>query len=86
MIFNERMVPLFTTVNIDFVRLPDYPVGSSSDGGQPGAWSTSNTNSSSGTSSGGKGGGIVNSGGQYDMGNLGVGGGSGNPYTNSGKK
>ena len=36
MIFNERMVPLFSTVDIAFVRLPDYPAS----GGQPGAWDT----------------------------------------------
>jgi hypothetical protein len=84
MIFNERMVPLFTTVDIAFVRLPDYPVGNSSDTGQPGAWSTSNTTSSSGGTSSSRGSGIVNNGGQYDMGNLGVGGGGlgVNPYTN----
>ena len=83
MIFNERMVPLFTTVDIAFARLPDYPVGNSSDSGQPGAWSTSNTNSSTGTTSGTRSGGVNWSNGQYDMGNLGVGGtGSGNPYTN----
>jgi hypothetical protein len=31
-IFNERMVPMFTTVDIAFARLPDYP-GTSSPGG-----------------------------------------------------
>jgi hypothetical protein len=36
MIFNERMVPLFSTVDIAFARLPDYPAA----GGQPGAWDT----------------------------------------------
>jgi hypothetical protein len=83
MIFNERMVPLFTTVNIDFVRLPDYPAGKSSDSGQPGAWSTSTSPTSSGSINTGNSGGVNWSGGQYDMGNLGVGGtGSGNPYTN----
>lgn len=83
-IFNERMVPLFTTVDIAFARLPDYPPGgtSSSSGGQPGAWSTSTSNSgnNSGSSVGSSGGSLP--GGTYDMGNLGVGGGSGNPYTN----
>lgn len=33
MIFNERMVPLFSTVDIAFARLPDYPAA----GGQPNA-------------------------------------------------
>ena len=36
MIFNERMVPLFSTVDIAFARLPDYPAA----GAQPGAWDT----------------------------------------------
>jgi len=45
MIFNERMVPLFSTVDIAFARLPDYPA--SSGGG-----------SSGGGSGGGGGGGI----------------------------
>jgi len=39
MIFNERMVPLFTTVDIAFVRLPDYPGGTGGGGG-----STNQTN------------------------------------------
>jgi hypothetical protein len=33
-IFDERMVPLFTTVDIGFARLPDYPVKSTNGGVQ----------------------------------------------------
>jgi hypothetical protein len=33
MIFNERMVPLFSTVDIAFARLPDYPGGTGGSGG-----------------------------------------------------
>ena len=32
-IFNEKMVPLFTTLDIGFARLPDYPPGISGTGG-----------------------------------------------------
>lgn len=39
MIFNERMVPLFSTVDIAFARLPDYPGGTGGSGG-----STNQTN------------------------------------------
>jgi hypothetical protein len=34
MIFNERMVPLFSTVDIAFARLPDYPGGTGGGGGR----------------------------------------------------
>ena len=33
MIFNERMVPMLTTVDIAFARLPDYPASGGSGGG-----------------------------------------------------
>lgn len=33
-IFNERMVPLFTTVDIGFARLPDYPPNDASSAGK----------------------------------------------------
>jgi len=36
MIFNERMVPLFSTVDIAFARLPDYPVSGQYPGGNGG--------------------------------------------------
>ena len=32
MIFNEKMVPMLTTVDISFARLPDYPATGSNSG------------------------------------------------------
>jgi hypothetical protein len=76
MIFNEKMVPLLTTLDISFARLPDY----APTGGQPGAWDTGSRGTgrepipAAGSAPGrpSYGGGGLPSG---DMGDLGVGGG-----------
>lgn len=69
-IFNEQMVPLFTNVQVGFARLPDYPLVQES------------VSTPIKTQGGGATLQFDDPGGMYDMGDLGVGGGAGNPYIN----
>ena len=74
-IFNEQMVPLFTNVSVGFARLPDYPlVNNPTEPAPKPAPSKEDTTYRGGNE-------II---GDFDMGNLGVGGGGGfnNPYIN----
>lgn len=74
-IFNEQMVPLFTNVSVAFARLPDYPLVNSPTEPAPAPETEKGANFGYGRD---------DQRGQYDMGNLGVGGGGlgTNPYIN----